>query len=147
MTDIRDTILHSLPYGKGFRFVDGIDAIDQDEIRGHYTFTPDLPFYHDHFAGNPLVPGVIMIECMGQIGMVCHLAFLSGKTDFGFLPVLSNVEASFYESAAYGERCLVTGRKIYFRKGILKSSVEMRKADGTLIAALTANIMIRTTDV
>jgi 3-hydroxyacyl-[acyl-carrier-protein] dehydratase len=140
--EINDKILNALPYGKDFRFVDSIESVDEDQIKGSYTFRKDLPFYDSHFRDKPLVPGVIMIETMGQIGMVCHLVFLTCDYEFKFLPVLSNVEASFFGNADYGETCYVTGKKIYFRKNILKSSVEMRKADGSLIATLTANIMI-----
>jgi 3-hydroxyacyl-[acyl-carrier-protein] dehydratase len=140
--DLIQKILNALPYGADFRFVDAIDTLDPEHISGHYTFQPGTPYYQSHFLNQPRVPGVLMIECMGQIGMVCHLAFLSGRFDCDFLPVLSNVEATFHASADFGERCIVTGTKIYYRKQILKSAVEMRKADGTLIAALTANIMM-----
>lgn len=140
--ETNDKILAALPYGKNFLFVDAIESVDDSGIKGSYSFQKDLSFYDSHFKGKPLVPGVIMIETMGQIGMVCHLIYLMNDYEFKFLPVLSNVEVSFIGSADYGETCYVTGKKIYFRRNILKSSVEMRKTDGSLIATLTANIMI-----
>lgn len=140
--DITDKILEALPYGDYFRFVDSIEFVDDETIKGSYIFRKTLPFFDSHFKGNPLVPGVLMIECMGQIGMVCHLIYLSGKYDSGFLPVLSNIEASFFGNANYDEPCIVTGKKIYFRHNILKSTVEMQKQDGSHIAVLTANIKI-----
>lgn len=140
--ETNDKILQALPYGKNFCFVDAIESVNDETIKGSITFRKDLPFYDSHFKGKPLVPGVIMIEAMGQIGMVCHLIYLTGDYTFNLLPVLSNVEASFIGSAEYGETCYVTAKKIYFRQNILKSSVEMRKADNSLIATLTANIMI-----
>ncbi len=137
-----EKILKALPYGKNFSFVDAILEVDDKKIKGCYTYKKDMFFYDSHFVGNPLVPGVIMIETMGQIGMVSHLIYLTNDYTFNFLPVLSNVEASFFGNAEYGECCYVTGTKIYFRKNILRSSVEMRKADGSPVAALTANIMV-----
>jgi 3-hydroxyacyl-[acyl-carrier-protein] dehydratase len=144
--DITAKILEALPYGDHFRFVDSIESVDEETIKGSYTFRKTLPYFDSHFKGNPLVPGVLMIECMGQIGMVCHLIYLAGKYNSGFLPVLSNVEASFFGNANYEEACIVTGKKMYFRYSILKSTVEMRKQDGSLIAVLTANIKISYTN-
>jgi 3-hydroxyacyl-[acyl-carrier-protein] dehydratase len=144
--DIISKILEALPYGDHFRFVDSIESVDEETIKGSYTFRKNLPFFDSHFKGNPMVPGVLMIECMGQIGMVCHLIYLAGKYNSGFLPVLSNVEASFFGNADYDEPCIVTGKKIYFRHNILKSTVEMQKQDGSLIAVLTANIKIAETN-
>jgi 3-hydroxyacyl-[acyl-carrier-protein] dehydratase len=137
-----EKILRALPYGKNFCFVDEIEQIDENSITGRYTFTKELFFYDAHFREKPLIPGVILIETMGQIGMVCHLIYLMNDYNFHFLPVLSNVEVIFMGHAKYNEPLCVTGRKIYFRKNILRSSVEMLRANGDVIAALTANIMI-----
>jgi 3-hydroxyacyl-[acyl-carrier-protein] dehydratase len=135
-------ILAALPYGKDFCFVDTIETVDEERISGTVTFREDSFFYKAHFTDKPMVPGVIMIEAMGQLGMVCHLIYLSGSYDRSFLPVLSNVEATFVGNAEYGELCYVHGKKLYFRRNILKSEVELKKEDGTPIARLTANIMM-----
>jgi 3-hydroxyacyl-[acyl-carrier-protein] dehydratase len=140
--EISDKIIQALPYGNNFRFVDSIERVDEDTIIGNYTYKEDLPFYHSHFQGNPIVPGVIIIETMGQIGMVCHLIYLSNDYSLSTLPLLSNLEAEFFCNANYNEPIKVIGRKIYFRRNILKSSIEMRKQDDTLIATLTANITL-----
>jgi 3-hydroxyacyl-[acyl-carrier-protein] dehydratase len=140
--DISQKILNALPYGKDFCFVDSIETVDEDRISGTVTFSKDAFFYKAHFAEKPMVPGVIMIEAMGQLGMVCHLIFLSGHYDQSFLPVLSNVEATFVGNAEYGELCYIHGKKLYYRRNILKSEVELKKVDGSPIARLTANIMM-----
>lgn len=140
--DISKKIINALPYGPNFCFVDSICEVDYDQIIGKYTFKKDLFFYNSHFADKPLVPGVIMIEAMGQVGMVCHLVFLTDDYEFKFMPVLSNVETEFYSNANYDEELTITGKKVYFRHKILKSYVEMHKADGSIVARLTANIKI-----
>jgi 3-hydroxyacyl-[acyl-carrier-protein] dehydratase len=140
--DISQKIISALPYGPNFRFVDSISYIDENQIIGKFTYKKDLFFVDSHFSGNPLVPGVIMIETMGQIGMVCHLIFLTQDFDFNFIPVLSNVETEFFCNANYDEELTITGVKKYFRHNILKSYVEMHKSDGSLVARLTANIKI-----
>ncbi len=140
--DINKKILHALPYGPDFCFVDLIESVNEKQIVGKYTFKKSLAFYSSHFKNAPLVPGVLMVETMGQIGMVSHLIYLTGDFNFNFLPVLSNIEAEFYNNATYDEELTVIGTKVYFRYNILKSSVEMCKSDNSLIARLTANIKI-----
>jgi 3-hydroxyacyl-[acyl-carrier-protein] dehydratase len=140
--DINKKILQALPYGPDFCFVDLIESVNENQIVGKYTFRKNLAFYNSHFKNKPLVPGVLMVEAMGQIGMVSHLIYLTGDYKFNFLPVLSNIETEFYDNASYDDELTITGKKIYFRYNILKSSVEMRKSDNSLIAKLTANIKI-----
>ncbi|MDZ7846076.1 MAG: hypothetical protein U5L96_04560 [Owenweeksia sp.] len=56
--------------------MDDIDAVDENGISGHYRFKEDEFFYAGHFVGNPVTPGVILIECMAQIGLVSLGFFL-----------------------------------------------------------------------
>lgn len=137
-----DDLIDLLPYGKDFLFVDSIESIDDNTIIGYYTFSNKLPFYNSHFKNNPIVPGVIMIETMGQIGMVCHLLYLLKGFPKSSYPILSNLEAEFFNNANYNEKVKVIGKKIYFRKNILKSTIEMRKMDNTLVSTLKANISL-----
>lgn len=140
--NINKKIIDALPYGPDFCFVDSIESVNENKIVGKYTYRKNLFFHDSHFKDQPLVPGVIMVETMGQIGMVCHLIYLTDDYLFNFMPVLSNIEVDFYENANYDETLIITGNKIYFRHSILKSSVEMRKSDNSLVARLTANIKI-----
>lgn len=132
-----------LPYGKNFRFVDTIDFVDNYVIEGSYTFRNDLFFADSHFSHKPLVPGVILTECMGQIGMVAHLIYLTGIGGKHILPVLSNMEVTFFKEVGYGSTCMVHGEKIVFRNNTLKSKVLMKDSHGEPIAGLTANIMMQ----
>jgi len=140
--EINKKILEALPYGPDFCFVDSIENVDDKTITGTFTYHKNLPFYNSHFKNNPLVPGVIMVETMGQIGMVCHLIYITDDYEFNFMPVLSNIETEFFNNAEYGEKMIIKGEKIYFRHNILKSYVEMTKTDGSIVARLTANIKI-----
>ena len=89
--EIFEKLLKPLPCAENFCFVDELESIDENNIVGHYTYKEDSPFHDSHFKGNPLVPGVIMIETMGQIGMVCHLLYITEDYSFENLPVLSNL--------------------------------------------------------
>ena len=72
----KEIILSKLPYSKPFLFVDEIIHIDENGVEGTFTFDENLDFYKGHFKNNPVTPGVILIEVMAQIGLVCLGLFL-----------------------------------------------------------------------
>ena len=134
-------ILNHLPYKSSFRFVDHITSLSEDEVSGEFTLKEDAFFYEDHFAGNPVTPGVIITEIMAQIGLVVLGIFLMMKeTEFNFneddatFPLLTSTEVSFYKIVLPGEKVTVTSKKQYFRFGKLKCYVEMLDSAGELIA-------------
>ncbi|MDR0426912.1 MAG: 3-hydroxyacyl-ACP dehydratase FabZ [Clostridiales bacterium] len=63
-----DEIKRALPQREPFLFLDSVSAIDGTGLTASYTFTPQSPVFQGHFPGNPVVPGVLMIEAMAQAG-------------------------------------------------------------------------------
>jgi len=121
-------IINLLPYEKPFLFVDKLSIISSEGITGNYTFKKEESFYKGHFKNNPITPGVILTECMAQIGLVClgiyimknemskenkpQIALTSSQIDF-FLPVLPT------------EKVTVVSKKEVFRFNKLKCDVQM----------------------
>lgn len=59
----------SLPHGPAFRFVDEVTALDPGKSgEGVYHVRGDEAFLSAHFPGNPMIPGVILIEALAQLG-------------------------------------------------------------------------------
>jgi 3-hydroxyacyl-[acyl-carrier-protein] dehydratase len=55
------------PHGPGFSFLDSFEVIVAGrEGRGRKWLDPQLSFFADHFPGEPLMPGVLLIECGAQ---------------------------------------------------------------------------------
>lgn len=136
LTDISKKIIDSLPYGPTFCFVDEISHIDENGVVGSYTFHKDHSFYRDHFVDYPLTPGVILTECMAQIGMVCLGIFLRnfdmGKDGLKFAFTSSKVD--FRAPVLPGEKVTVKSEKVVFRLGKLRCNVQLFKEDDTLAA-------------
>ena len=119
-------ILAKLPYSPPFLFVDDLVSVDENGATGNFTFKEDLDFYKGHFKNNPITPGVILTECMAQIGLVCLGIFLVGKdlnenSQIG----LTSTEIEYLKPVFPGEKVTVISEKIYFRFNKLKCKVKM----------------------
>src|SRR4051812_14528708 len=59
--------LTSLPRGRGFRFVDElVELVPGKSGVARYLIPQDESFFTGHFLGNPILPGVILIEAIAQ---------------------------------------------------------------------------------
>tara|TARA_R110002049_G_scaffold237305_5_gene410383 strand:+ start:1964 stop:2401 length:438 start_codon:yes stop_codon:yes gene_type:complete len=129
-------IIQLLPYQKPFLFVDGIDTISQDGIIGHYTFKKDESFYEGHFKNNPITPGVILTECMAQIGLVClGIYLLKDELNTSSSPqiALTSHQMDFYLPVLPNEKVTVISEKEVFRFNKLKCKVKMINQKGDLV--------------
>ena len=71
--DIND-IERLLPHRYPFLLVDRIVAMDERTITGFKNITLNEPQFTGHFPGNPVMPGVLQIEAMAQVGGIFALS-------------------------------------------------------------------------
>jgi 3-hydroxyacyl-[acyl-carrier-protein] dehydratase len=67
-----------LPHRYPFLLIDRVTSMQMEpekKLIGIKNVTVNEPFFTGHFPGNPVMPGVLMIEAMAQAaGMLAHLA-------------------------------------------------------------------------
>ncbi|RZS93833.1 3-hydroxyacyl-ACP dehydratase FabZ family protein [Aquimarina brevivitae] len=137
-------ILKLLPYDKPFLFVDKIVKVDDSGIIGKYTFTEDEFFYPGHFKNNPITPGVILTECMAQIGLACLGLFLIRDWVKDKAPnvAMTSNDIHYYKPVLPKETVVVTATKEYFRFNKLKCAVTMTNESNEIVAKGTVSGMV-----
>lgn len=71
MSDSLDKALAGLPHGTEFRFVDTVTAMVPGRSgTGRFRVRPEWEFLRGHFPGEPVLPGVILVEAIAQLGGV-----------------------------------------------------------------------------
>lgn len=136
----KEETLAMVPQQEPFRFIDEIVELDGEHIVANYTFSPDADFYRGHFPGNPITPGVILIETAAQAAVVAfgiHLyALETSREDVDkLLTIFTDCSVDFTGTVRPGERVQTTGRVKFFRRKKLRTAFEMKLDDGTIVCS------------
>jgi 3-hydroxyacyl-[acyl-carrier-protein] dehydratase len=76
-----------------FILIDKIDRLDfGHRAEGHKQIAPDESYFRDHFPGYPLVPGVLVLESLAQLGGRLVEASVRNATGRRVLPMLAKFE-------------------------------------------------------
>jgi len=147
----KEQVLDLVPQKPPFRFVDRLVEINESGAIGEYTFRGDEDFYKGHFPGNPVTPGVILLETMCQTGLVAFGIYLLGleaplETVAETVTLFTDGEVEFARVVRPGDTVRVRAEKLFWRRRKLKSKVVLELADGTLVASGTVSGMGVTRD-
>ena len=72
-----------LPHRAPFLFIDSVSAVDAEEqaIVGHRRIDPGDPNLAGHFPGDPVYPGVLLVETMAQVGVCLQHLNTTGRIE------------------------------------------------------------------
>jgi 3-hydroxyacyl-[acyl-carrier-protein] dehydratase len=135
-----EQVLALVPQQAPFRFIDEISELDSEHIVASYRFKEDEDFYRGHFPGNPITPGVILVEAMAQAGVVAQGIYLYAKEYSAeevekLVTVFTDASVDFTGTVRPGDRVTTSGQVKFFRRKKLRAEVEMKLDDGTVVCS------------
>jgi len=139
MTLSSEEVLALIPQQRPFRFIDRLIELSDTRAVGEYTFRADETFYPGHFPGDPVTPGVILIETMCQTGLVALGIYLLGlelpKDEVAkTVTLFTDCQVEFERIVRPGDTVRVEAEKVFWRRKKLKSNVVLSLANGDSVA-------------
>ena len=135
-------IMHAIPHRYPFLLVDRVvNLVKNESCIGIKNVTINENFFQGHFPTMPVMPGVLIIECMAQTAAVLVVETL-GPDWAGKLVYFMTVDnAKFRKPVVPGDQMRVYVKKERQRGNIWKFSAEA-KVDGKVVAEATYAAMI-----
>ena len=107
----REKIKTILPHREPFLFIDEVREIGKDYIVGVKFVNKKEDYFEGHFPGEPVMPGVLQIETMAQVGGILILSTVENPEDF--LTFFMKIENAKFK------RKVVPGDTIVFRLNLI----------------------------
>lgn len=133
-------IMKLIPHRYPFLLVDRILEVEAGKKAvGLKNVTMNEPFFQGHFPGNPIMPGVLMVEALAQVGAV---ALMSQEENQGKLAVFAGIDGvRFKKQVTPGDTLRLEVEIESMRRGIGKGKAVAYVGDdiavkGTLMFGL-----------
>lgn len=118
-----------LPQRYPFLFIDKVIKFDasQGTITCLKNFTTNDYFFQGHFPGNPVVPGVIIIEAMAQASILGFAAIKPEVAAKHPIYYLGKVEAKFFQPVTAGDQLIleINKEKIVNNAGVVTATAKV----------------------
>lgn len=126
-------IMKRLPHRYPFLLVDRITEFESGKlIVGIKNVTINEPFFQGHFPGHPIMPGVLILEAMAQVGGV--YAILANEVGENQVPYFVGIDnAKFRKPVLPGDVLRLELELLKVRRGIYTFNGKAM-VDGKLVA-------------
>jgi len=137
-----EEIMKVLPHRYPFLLIDRILEIEgKQRIVGIKNVTINEPFFQGHFPGHPIMPGVLIIEAMAQVGGMLLMGGLEeAEQKVVYFMSLDNVR--FRKPVRPGDQLRFELDVIQIRGAVCKMR-GVAKVDGELVAEAEMAAMVR----
>jgi 3-hydroxyacyl-[acyl-carrier-protein] dehydratase len=119
-------IMDIIPHRQPFLLIDRVTEMEEGKsIKGYKNLSYNEPFFAGHFPSEPVMPGVLQIEALAQLGAVCVLSLPENMGKTAYFAGIK--EAKFKQKVVPGDRldleCEIIKVKGPVGVGAVKASV------------------------
>ncbi len=123
-------IMQQLPHRYPFLLVDRVLERGEGTVKALKNVTINEPFFAGHFPGQPIMPGVLILEALAQASMFVMDDQLKPRQ----IAFLAGIEgARFKKPVTPGDQLILEAKLEFFRRGLGKTTVKA-SVDGVLVA-------------
>ena len=121
MMDIKAISVY-LPHRYPFLLVDRVTAVEPGaQIKGFKNVSVNEMFFNGHFPGNPVMPGVLIVEAMAQLSGILAFKTKNRTAEDGSMYYLGGVDdARFKRPVVPGDRLDMESRIIADKRRVMK---------------------------
>ena len=121
-----------LPHRYPFLLIDKVlELTPGARAVGLKNVTANEPFFQGHFPGNPIMPGVLIVEAMAQVAGVAGLSLEQNKGKLGMFAGIDNMK--FRNRVVPGDTLIMEAEFISSKMGVSRVKV-CAKVDGKVAA-------------
>jgi 3-hydroxyacyl-[acyl-carrier-protein] dehydratase len=122
-----------LPHRPPFLF-EVLELVPGQSARARLFVDPEAPFFAGHFPGNPILPGVIIVEALAQTGALATLAEpgMEGK-----LALFAGIERARFRRVVRPGETLELETRLTRRRGPLGEGEAVARVDGAVACEAT----------
>ncbi len=114
-------IMSLLPHRYPFLMIDRIlELVPGEKVIALKNVTINEPFFQGHFPGNPIMPGVLIIEAMGQAGAVLAAESLPEKQQGSLIYFMSMDKVKFRQPVVPGDQLMLELKFLKQRAKVFK---------------------------
>ena len=128
-------IMQYLPHRYPFLLIDRVEeVVPGEKVIALKNVTINEPFFQGHFPGIPVMPGVIVLEAMGQAGGVLVYESLQGKKKENTLVFFTGIDkARFRKPVVPGDQLIFELKLLRKRKNLIRMA-GVATVDGNKVA-------------
>ena len=131
------TILQKLPHRYPFLLVDRvIELVKEQRIVALKNVTINEPFFQGHFPRTPIMPGVLIVEAMGQAGGVLVSQSLPTEKQGKVIYFMGFDKVRFRKPVVPGDQLILELEMLKLRSRAVKMA-GVAKVDGNMVAEAT----------
>ncbi len=135
-------IMEMIPHRYPFLMIDRVvDLVPDRSAIGIRNVSINESYFQGHFPRQPVMPGVLVIECMAQTAAVLVVETLGPEAEGRLVYFMSIEEGRFRKPVTPGDTLHIHVSKLRQRGSVWKFSGQAR-VDGTLMAEARFTAMI-----